>query len=133
MAQFINTHSNITSADKFNLLTHHFRLPPQYCFPKGPKGRSFQHRWLEVFPWLIYTKQENGGYCLPCVLFAPTGGYHGSNPGVLVNRPLTTFGKVLELLRKHAAKEHHLTAMVRTDEFRKTMTNQQPSIRSRLD
>ena len=24
VAQFINTHSNITSADKFNLLTHHF-------------------------------------------------------------------------------------------------------------
>ena len=86
-----------------------------------------------MFPWLIYSKQENGGYCLPCVLFAPTGGYHGSNPGVLVNRPLTTFGKALELLRKHAAKEHHLTAMVRTDEFRKTMTNQQPSIKSRLD
>jgi hypothetical protein len=131
VAQFINTHSNNTSADRYNLLTNHFRPTPDYHFPKGAKGRSFQHRWLQVFPWLVYSKQENGGYCLPCALFTPMG-YQGSNPGILVSRPLVTFGKALEMLRKHADKEHHLAAMVRVDEFNKTMTNQQPSIQSRL-
>ena len=129
-AQFISTHS--TSAERYYLLTNHFCPPPDYSFPKGEKGRTFQHRWLQVFPWLVYSKQVNGGYCLPCILFASTG-YQGSTPGVLVNRPLTAFNKALELLRKHADKEHHKAAVVRADEFKKTMSNQQPSIQIRLN
>ena len=84
-----------------------------------------------MFPWLVYSKQKNGGYCLPCVVFASTG-YKGSNPGVLVSCPLTAFSKALEVLRKHADKGHHKAAVVRADEFKKTMTNQQPTIQSRL-
>ena len=79
----------------------------------------------------MYSKQDNGGYCLPCALFARSG-YHGSSPGVLVSRPLTVFNKALEMLRKHADKDHHKLAIVKADEFKKTMTNQQPSIVSRL-
>ena len=85
-----------------------------------------------MFPWLVYNKQKNGGYCLPCVVFASTG-YQGSTPGVLVSRPLTTLNKALELLRKHADKEHHRAAVVGADEFKKTMSNQQPSIQSQLN
>ena len=124
--------SPVSSRSRYKLLTDHFKPPSDFSFPKGVNGRSFQHRWLQIFPWLVYSKQENGGYCLPCVLFAPTG-YRGSNPGVLVNRPLTTFSKALELLRKHADKEHHKTAVVRADEFKKTMSGQQPSIMSRIN
>ena len=79
-----------------------------------------------MYPWLVYSKQENGGYCLPCALFAISG-YHGSSPGVLVSPLLTAFNKALEVLRKHADKNHHKLAIVRADEFKKTMTNQQPS------
>ena len=71
--------------------------------------------------------QQQGGYCLPCVLFA-TSGYHGSAPGVPVTRPLTAFGKALETLRKHVSKEYHKTAVVRAEEFSKTMSNEQPNI-----
>lgn len=74
----------------------------------------------------IASKQENGGYYLPCVLFASTG-YQGSNPGVLVSRPLIKFNKALEMLSKHAEKDHYKTAVVRADEFKKTITNQQPT------
>ena len=51
--------------------------------------------------------------CLPWVLFA-SARYCGSNPSVLVSRPLTAFKKALET-RKHADKEHHNSAIVRTD------------------
>ena len=128
-AQFISSRS--TSVERYYLLTNHFHPPPDYNFPRGEKGRTFQYRWLQSFPWLVYSKQKNGGYCLPCVVFASTG-YQGSNPGVLVSRPLTAFNKALELLRKHADKEHHKVAVVRADEFKKTMTNQQPTIQGRI-
>ena len=42
---------------------------------------SINYCWLQLYPWLVYSKQENGGYCLPCVLFASCG-YHGSDPGL---------------------------------------------------
>ena len=80
----------------------------------------------------IVYRQENGGFCLPCVLFA-TSGYRGSDPGVLVSHPLTTFGKALESLHKHADKGHHKTAVIRSEEFLKTMTHQQPDIQCRLN
>ena len=102
------------------MLTGHFKPSQDYSFPKSANGRSFQHRWLERFPWLVYSKQENGGICLPCA----------SNPGVLVSRPLTTFAKALELL---ADQEHHKAAVVRADEFMRTMTSQQPSIQTRIN
>ena len=115
----------------YDILTN-FCPPPDYTFPKGEKGRTFQHRWLQIFPWLVYSKQENGGYSLPCVLFVSSG-YQNSNPGVLVNRPLKSFSKSLELFRKHVDKEYHKMAVVKADELKKTMTNQQPSIESKLN
>ena len=84
------------------------------------------------FPWLAYSKQENRGFCLPCVLFASSE-YHRSDPGVLVSRPLTTFTKALELLHKHADKGYHKEAIVRSEEFLSVRTHQQPDIRSRLN
>ena len=99
---------------------------------KHTDGHSFQFQWLQRYPWLVYSRQENGGFCLPCVLFA-TSVYRGSDRGVLVIRPLTTFGKALESLHKHADKGHHKTAVIRSEEFLKTMTHQQPDIQCRLN
>ena len=97
--------TTLQRASIYILHTNHFKPPHDYGFPNATKGCSFQHRWLELFPWLVYSKLENGSYCLPCVLLASTG-YHGSNPGVLVSCSLTTFNKALELLRKHCEQEH---------------------------
>ena len=59
-------------------------------------------------------------------------GYHGSNPGMLVSRPLTIFDKALEVPCKHAGKDHHKIAVVRADEFSKTMSSEQPINHSRI-
>ena len=103
VASFVGSRS--LSADcRYNLLMNHFKPGVNYNFPKSSgTSRSFQYRWLIQFPWLAYSKQENGGFCLPCLIFASSG-YRGSDPGVLVSRPLTAFMKALELLRKHADK-----------------------------
>ena len=73
----------------------------------------------------------DGGFCLPCVLFTPAG-YHGSNTGILVSHPLTLFKKALETSRKNADKEHHKSAIVRAEEFKRKMSGQQPNIQQRL-
>ena len=122
---------NLSASTRYSMLTNHFQPPVGYHFPKSASGRSFQPQWLQSLMWLVYSKQEDGGFCLPCILFA-SAGYSGSNPGVLVSSPLTAFKKVLETLRKHADKEHHKSAIVRADEFKRTMSGQQPSIQQRL-
>ena len=117
----------------YHIMKHHFKPSPDYSFPKNANARSFQYSWLNKFTWLAYSKQENGGFCLPCVLFCSTTVYHGSEPGILVSKPLTNFKKALEILRKHIEKDHHQASIVRLDEFIKVMSNQQPSITSALN
>ena len=75
-------------------------------------GSSSIHGW--------YSMHVNGGFCLPCTLFAQSG-YHGSDPGILVCCPMT-FTKALELLRKHAEKGYHKETVVRADDLVKVMT-----------
>ena len=70
------------------------------------------YRWLVQYSWLVYSRHVKGGFCLPCTWFAQSG-YHESDPGMLVNRRMTTFTKALELLRKHAEKGYHKEAVVR--------------------
>ena len=72
------------------------------------------------------------GFNLPCVPFASSE-YRGSDPGVLVSRPLTTYTKALEMLHKHADKGYHKEAIVRSEEFLSVMTHQQLDIRSQLN
>ena len=79
----------------------------------------------------MYSKQENAGFCLPCVLFASFG-YRGTNPGVLVNRPLTVFTKALEILHKHTEKAYHKQVVVGFEGFMRVMRHEQTDIRSRL-
>ena len=67
---------------------------PLYKFPRGSSGRTFQHQWLNKYPWLKYSKQENGGYCLPCVLFSRNSSFR-ADPGVLVSTHWRYQGSIL--------------------------------------
>ena len=132
VANFVGSRS-LSADSRYNLLKNHFKPGVNYSFPKSiSTGRSFQYRWLTQFPWLVYSKQVNGGFCLPCVIFASSG-YRGSGPGVLVSRPLTAFTKALEVLNKHMGKQYHKDAVLRSDKFLKVMTHQQTDVRSQLN
>ena len=54
--------SFISAQSKYDLLVRHFKPAANYEFPKRSGGRSFQHHWLLKFPWLAYSKQDNGGF-----------------------------------------------------------------------
>ena len=123
--------SSSCSHTKYNLLVNHFKPMFNYPFPMSNHGRAFQYSWLTQFPWLAYSKLENGGYCLPCVLFATTS-YQGSSPNVLVSRPLTASKKSLEILRNHGKKNYHKQAVLGRDEFLRVMEHRQPGIQSQI-
>lgn len=92
------------------------------------KQRRFSHDWLKNYgSWLVYSKVCDGGFCLPCMMFARVS--RGSQDlGALVTRPLKTF-KATELLRKHGSQmQYHKTAMIDMHNFIDRMEQRQPSV-----
>ena len=63
---------------------------------------------------MTYSWQENGGYCLPCVLFARSIDVR-KGKGVLVKTAFTNFKKMYEVCDLHAAREYHKDAIAVCD------------------
>uniref|UniRef100_A0A1X7VRD2 Uncharacterized protein n=1 Tax=Amphimedon queenslandica TaxID=400682 RepID=A0A1X7VRD2_AMPQE len=122
----------LSSSAKYNILQYHFEPDRNHIFPQNSNGHSFQYKWLQEFPWLAYSLQENGGYRINCVLFCISE-YHGSFPGDLVTKPLTSFHKALEILRKHYCTFHHKESVNRCECFVRIMAHQQLAISTVLN
>ena len=114
-----------TDHDNYQLTVNHFTPDPTYKFPKILKsGPCFQHKCLITYPWLRYSKQQNGGYCLPRVLFSRSTNLCAA-PGMLVTNHLTgtSFKKAIELLDKHADKLYHKTSVAKLEDFQKVIVS----------
>ncbi len=68
------------------------------------------------YNWLVYSRKENGGYCLPCILFSRIVGTR-KGKGVLVELVFTNFKKVYEACDYHADREYHTAAIAACDAF----------------
>ena len=66
--------------------------------------RSIQHKSLNKYPWLVYSKNLDGGFCTFCALFAK----NRTKLGVLVNKPFTTWVKIVD---SHAKNQYHTQAV----------------------
>lgn len=94
----------------YKLLTGHFVPDKSYSFPKvfsAGCNRCFQMKWLEKYPWLVYSETLNGGFCKYCVLFAKDR----SKLGKLVNKPFEKWVKVTKTLEGHASNSYHVNAL----------------------
>lgn len=59
--------SGLTPGQRYTLLTDR-----GFVFPKVHSNgcyRSFQHKWLDKYPWLVHSKELDGGFCKFCCLF----------------------------------------------------------------
>ena len=92
---------SVADHEEYQFINHHFSPDVKYKFPKSSTtGRSFQHQWLVRYPWLKYSEQEDGGYCLPCVMFYISKNFR-AQAGVLVSYALTNFKHAIDNLKKH--------------------------------
>ena len=107
--------SSCSDSDKYRVTEEHFVTEPSYKYPKASNGRSFQQSWLVKYQWLCYSQRDDGGYCLPCVLFFIPILTFRSDPGVLVAKPLTNFQKALEILSKHHNKQFHRSSVIQME------------------
>lgn len=58
---------------------------------------KFRLLWLNLFPWLAYSKIKQGGYCKYCVAFAKYGGIGNQPLGQLVVNPFINYKDALQV------------------------------------
>ena len=95
---------------------------------EGKQKRSFQSAWFIKYPWLTYSRTENGGYCAHCFVFAS-----GCSLGVLVRSPMVKFKKALETLQLHDITQYHREARIKAVAFINVMEGRQASIANSLN
>jgi len=108
---------SLTDSEKYQYLTRHFRPTKEYQYPStymNKCNRSFQESWLTKYPWLVYSPNLDGGFCLPCFLFINDR----SGKRILVNSPFTRWTKVSTVLGNHAKLEYHLDCLTKADAFK---------------
>ena len=92
------------------------------------RNRHFRFQWLRNHSWLAYSPSEDGGYCIPCVLFATDK----TNLGQLVNTPLTNFARAATTLSEHAKQSTHLKSVTAMAEAELRFRHSAPSIVQQL-
>ena len=72
----------LPASKKMQFLHLHWKPSPSFCLRshqvtknKNSWTVSFQHSWLEKFPWLVYSKLLDGGICKFCILFPDASPY----------------------------------------------------------
>ena len=120
-----------TPMEKLDACTKIFRPSENYKFPVNQmygRNRHFRFQWLQNNSWLAYSPLKNGGYCVPCVLFAT----HKANLGQLVNSPLTNFARAATTLSEHAKQTTHLKSVAAMAEAELRFRHSAPSVVQQL-
>ncbi|CAC5418271.1 unnamed protein product [Mytilus coruscus] len=115
---------------KFRILSN--RCPePGFKFPfklykdkrckSGTFKRSCCRDWFEQFPFIAYSKSQDGLYCLACKFFPDTS---GRRPRLLVTEPFNKWKDATMDLKTHAQTGYHADLVVRLNGFTKSCVNQ---------
>ncbi|CAH2088786.1 unnamed protein product [Euphydryas editha] len=92
-------------------------------------------KWMERFPWLVYSEYKSGAYCRICVVMRRSldeskGGHQ--RVGQLVKDPFCKWKNALEVFETHAKSGYHKRNSELTDNFLKVMSSQAVSVDQQL-
>ena len=105
---------SLNQAEKLGVTDNHF-WPAGDFFPKvstNGYNRSFQRSWQQRYPWLVYSEEFDGGFCLPCIFFATR-----ENLGTLIKAPFNRWTKVSKVCGEHEKHHYHVDVIVAYDSF----------------
>ena len=125
--------AHLTREERFHALNNIYKPSQSFVFPQHTEGsrnhkRSFQHKWLAEHPWLAYSKEKDGGYCVPCAFFCKSD----EGLGKLVNTPLTRYKDAVDTFRQHSRKAYHVHSVADMLTFMRIMNNEQAPIDHQL-
>ncbi len=117
---------NLPATYKYLLYSNHFKPSSSFKFPgrySDGCNRACQHKYLEENPWFLYSKSEDGIFCLPCVLFATK-----DNLGQFVCKKFHLWSKKSIKKSAHNSKQYHSIALSRMDGLTSSMAHPESSI-----
>ena len=127
-----DTIDRMDNRQKYKLLMEHFKPEVSFSFPKtfnSGCNQSFQYRWLEKYPWSLYSKHLDGGFYKFCALFAK----NREKLGVLVNKPFVNWVKVNNICEGHSTNAYHICAVEAGLDFQRSIEQQQLNIDVRMN
>ena len=117
---------NLPPNMKYSIHVDHFRPGENYKFPsKYADGcyRSCKYKYLKKNPWFVYSRVEDGLFCLPCVLFASLDGL-----GQFVTKKFDTWSKITNKFHDHNNNNYHKIALVRMEALNTSVTQPVTSV-----
>ena len=107
----------LSDGAKYALLKQHRCPPDQLLLPRtflaGCK-RGFQRSWLRDFPWMVYSEELDGTFCISCALFCK----YRFSKGQFVNIPFRNWHKKKESARNtrlHCIIKRHFILLINLD------------------
>ena len=133
ISNFYKTSQELSVEEKLNILENIKRLDTTFSYPlKGSysgKKRRFNHSWFANYPWLVYSKELDGAFCLTCVLFGHRIGQNSSKLDKLMSSPITNWSSANQKFKSHEANcEINKTALVTMQHFLNVMNNKMKPI-----
>ena len=121
---------NLPLKKKYSLLINQFKPNSSFKFPSrfiDGCNRACQYNYLLDNPWFVYSKAEDGLFCLPCVLFANVKGL-----GQLVCKKFDHWTKKSTKFASHNSKKYHQLAMTQVDALKTNMNKPGSSIEDHI-
>ncbi len=115
-----------SSTLKYSILTKHFKPNSDFKFPSRYLDgcqRSCQLSYLEKNPWFVYSKAEDGIFCLPCVLFA-----NKDNLGQLVCKKFNYWTAKTSKFSKHVSTNYHQLAVTQAEALKNSQFRPQLAV-----
>ena len=126
---FCNSMQAQGAAEKYNLPTNHRKpradqvLPPT-CI--GGRKQAFRPVWLSEHPWMVYSEQVDGVFCIACGIFVAK-----VSKGKFVCKPFRDWNKKGEKAKEHEQCLYHHQAIEQADDFERTLENPDTTITAR--
>ena len=119
-------------SEKYDLVVNRVP-PPSFLFPPtiykdktkkiGERKRSCQHIWFQRFKFVTYSEEEDGLFCLPCVLFPVEPTFGGSRATYLIKSPYRNWKDATCDLDNHKVLEYHKSSEDRLKAFEENIRN----------
>ena len=112
ISTFFSMSKKLSDKERYNCIVNCFMPDKKFNFPveaKTSKSRPFLHKWLDEYDWLRYSKYANGGYCLPCSLFASSSTKFQKQER-LVTKPVKGCNNAVTFFKRHIESPNGLHA-----------------------
>ena len=122
---------SLNDHEKLNILKNIWKPDQYFSFKTNIiTKRRFNHKWLDMYPWLRYSKFVNGVFCVYCVLFASNAGKLQQ----LCKTPFTDWKNALTVFQKHSTKSpQHKRCHSDATELQKVFENKVAGVNVLLD